>query len=77
MRSWDPDEGINSACWVCNGVTLPLLTPTHVTIATQSFDYTATQTIFLKEQATLSDNYLYISSNGALPFFINKRATLA
>lgn len=44
MRNQDPDEGINSAHCVCNGVTLPLLTRTHVTIATQSCDYTAIPT---------------------------------
>lgn len=44
MRNQDPDEGINSAYCVCNGVTLPLLTPTHVTIATQSCEYTAIPT---------------------------------
>ncbi|KAJ5168164.1 uncharacterized protein N7482_003758 [Penicillium canariense] len=44
MKDADPDEGLNSAQCICNGVTLPLLTPTHVTMVTQSCDYTAIPT---------------------------------
>jgi hypothetical protein len=44
MQNQDPDQGITSAHCVCNGVTLRLLTQTHVTVATQSCEYTSIPT---------------------------------
>lgn len=50
MQNQDPDQGITSAHCVCNGVTLPLLTPTHVTVATQSCEYTRFQRVGTSRQ---------------------------
>lgn len=39
MKNQDPDQGITSAYCICEGVTLPLLTQTYVTKASQSCEY--------------------------------------
>jgi hypothetical protein len=44
MQNEDPDQGINSAHCICEGTTLPLLTTTHITAATQSCEYSSIPT---------------------------------